>query len=117
MNPTLRSAAICLALAFWCGQPLLAEDASLDGYGFLAGTATHAGDRHPEYNYVFPDDVFQHNGGRMIDVTRPPFGANPAPSGPGREHDDTAALVAAFDFVGHGDQKGRRIGRSRRPRF
>ena len=35
------------------------------------------GDRQPGYNYVFPDDVFLHNGGRVIDVTQPPFNANP----------------------------------------
>jgi hypothetical protein len=57
------------------------------------------GDRQPGYNYIFPDDVFFHNGGRVIDVTQPPFNANPDPSEPRQEHDDTAALVAAYDFV------------------
>ncbi|MCH5374099.1 MAG: glycoside hydrolase family 55 protein [Planctomycetes bacterium] len=64
-----------------------------------AHIALAAGDRQPGYNYVFPDDVFLHNGGRVIDVTQPPFNANPEPSRPGQEHDDTAALVAAYDFV------------------
>ncbi len=57
------------------------------------------GDRLPGSNYVFPQDVFFHNGGRVIDVTQPPFNANPEPSRPGYDHDDTAALVAAYDFV------------------
>ena len=64
-----------------------------------AMVAASGGDRQPGYNYIFPDDVFLHNGGRVIDVTQPPFDANPDPSGPGQEHDDTAALVAAFNFV------------------
>ena len=64
-----------------------------------AHIALAAGDRQPGYNYVFPDDVFLHNGGRVIDVTQPPFNAIQEPSRPGQEHDDTAALVAAYDFV------------------
>jgi len=65
----------------------------------LTVATADGGDRQPGYNYTFPPDFFHRNGGGELDVTRAPFKADPAPSRPGREHDDTAALVAAYNFV------------------
>ncbi len=43
---------------------------------------------------VYPKSTFFHNGGRLIDVTQPPFNAK----GDGKA-DDTAAIVKAYDFI------------------
>ncbi len=54
------------------------------------------GDRHPAVNCVYPEAAFWHagKGGRLIDVTKPPFSAK----GDGKT-DDTGALIAALNFV------------------
>jgi hypothetical protein len=57
---------------------------------------TPKGDRHPAVNLVYPESAFMHagKGGRLVDVTKPPFNAK----GDGKT-DDTGALIAARDFV------------------
>lgn len=58
----------------------------------FAGTI---GDRSPETHCRFPDRVMmdKEQGGRIMDITKPPFNAK----GDGKT-DDTAALIAAYDF-------------------
>jgi hypothetical protein len=57
---------------------------------------TPRGDRRPSVNLVYPEAAFLHagKGGRLVDVTRPPFCAK----GDGKT-DDTGALVAAMNYV------------------
>jgi hypothetical protein len=54
------------------------------------------GDRYPDTHCVYPTCLFLHTGegGQILDVTQPPFNAK----GDGRT-DDTAALVAAYDYA------------------
>ncbi|HEY3377500.1 MAG TPA: glycosyl hydrolase family 28-related protein [Armatimonadota bacterium] len=54
------------------------------------------GDRHPPINQRYPPEAFYHtgHGGRVLDVTQPPFNAR----GDGVT-DDTQALSAALQFV------------------
>jgi hypothetical protein len=66
----------------------------------VLGLNADAQDRLPDTQYAFPDDCFHHagKGGRILDVTKPPFGADPRPSTAEHPHDDTAAIVKAFEF-------------------
>jgi hypothetical protein len=61
-----------------------------------AVTRDARGDRQPAVNCVYPEAAFWHagRGGRLIDVTKPPFSAK----GDGTT-DDTGALIAALNFV------------------
>jgi|SanBayMetagenome_1026888.scaffolds.fasta_scaffold00571_4 hypothetical protein len=61
-----------------------------------AAPFTAKGDRHPAVNLVYPEAAFMHagKGGRLVDITKPPFNAK----GDGKT-DDTGALIAARDFV------------------
>ena len=55
---------------------------------------TLVGDRVPNINCIYPPGAFLQNGGRIIDITKPPFNAK----GDGVS-DDTDAFVKAYDFV------------------
>ena len=62
----------------------------------LLTSETEPGDRNPPINQIYPPAAFYHNGkgGRVLDVTQPPFNAK----GDGVT-DDTQALVSAMQFV------------------
>ena len=61
---------------------------------FLFFRISYAQDREHMITFNYPDNVFYHNGGRLIDVTQPPFNAK----GDGVT-DDSDALIAAYDFL------------------
>jgi hypothetical protein len=66
------------------------------GPGTPAAAGVARGDRQPAVNCVYPAAAFRHagKGGRLLDVTQPPFGAK----GDGKT-DDTGALLAALNYV------------------
>ncbi|MFZ5829494.1 MAG: glycosyl hydrolase family 28-related protein [Planctomycetota bacterium] len=51
-------------------------------------------------NVVYPPELYHHNGGHVIDITKPPFTADPS-----GKTDSTKALVAAYDFVAREGRK------------
>ena len=68
----------------------------LVGLALVCASALAAGDRKRGVRCTYPEDAFYHagEGGRVLDITKPPFNA----AGDGKT-DDTAAIVRAYDFI------------------
>jgi hypothetical protein len=60
----------------------------------LASVLLHPQDRLYSPNIIYPEEFFLHNGGRILDVTQPPFNA----AGDGVT-DDTDAINAAYNYI------------------
>ena len=60
----------------------------------IAATCLFAQDRLSSPNIIYPDELYYHNGGRVIDITKAPFNA----AGDGIT-DDSDAIIAAYNFI------------------
>lgn len=79
MKPYSRQLVLCSLL--WALCPMGRSEAA-------------PGDRHSSLHIIYPHDAFFHNGGRIIDITKPPFNAR----GDGLT-DNTQAFIQALDTI------------------